>query len=345
MSRRVPRISLVTSGLGPGLGGIGVVSAGLADALRRDARIRIWPHHANWPRLVRPIALWLRALVGSFPLPDLILFTHVDLARTMLMLPFLRHVPYAVVIHGVEVWRPLDRRRRAALENAAAILANSEFTVTKAREMNAWLPRVTVIWLGAAERAVTVRHSSPPTVLILGRMMSTERYKGHDALIEAWPSVVAAVPAARLVIAGDGDDRVRLQARADQCAGVTFTGFLSDEARDQLLCSASVLVSISTGEGFGLVAVEAAAAGLPIVGIKSTVTEELFPDGCGHVLLDSVAAGPLAEALTRLLTDADLAHSIGEAGRNRMRSTFTLAHFNERVRRAVQPLLATASTS
>ena len=284
----------------------------------------------------------LRAFAGSFRPPDFILFTHLDLARAMIVVPFLRNVPYATLIYGVEVWRPLDRWRRVSLERAAMILAISDYTVRKAREANPWLPEAKVVWLGAAERQVPVQRQTTPIVLILGRMASTERYKGHDALIEAWPRVLATVPDARLVIAGEGDDRARLEARASRNPSITFTGFLSDEDRERLLLSSAVLVSISTGEGFGLAALEAAAAGLPVVGLKGTVTEELFPNGSGHVLLDSSEPQPLADALIRLLTDAKYARAIGDAGVRRMREVFTIGHFNRRIRAAIDAFFPTA---
>jgi len=336
--RRLPRMALVTSGFGPGLGGVGVVSAGIADALAQDVNLTVWRHRPDWPRWSRALAFMLRALAGSFRPPDFIVFTHVDLARATMVLPFLRDVPYAVLIYGVEVWRPLDRWRRASLERAAAILSISDFTVQKARDANPWLPDARVVWLGAEERNVHAREPTTLTVLMLGRMSSTERYKGHDAVIDAWPRVLAVVPDARLIIAGDGDDRVRLEARATGIPSITFTGFLSDEGRERLLVSSAVLVSISTGEGFGLAALEAAAAGVPVVGLKGTVAEELFPDGCGHVLLDSTEPQPLADALVGLLTDPGLARAIGEAGRRRMRNVFTIGHFNQRIRAAIAPL-------
>jgi glycosyltransferase involved in cell wall biosynthesis len=105
-----------------------------------------------------------------------------------------------------------------------------------------------------------------------------------------------------------------------------------------------VLVSISTGEGFGLAGLEAAASGLPVVGLKGTVTEELFPDGSGHVLLDSSEPQQLAGALIRLLTDADHARAIGDAGRRRMREVFTIDQFNQRIRGAITPLIHTTAT-
>ena len=172
-------------------------------------------------------------------------------------------------------------------------------------------------------------------------MASAERYKGHDALIEAWPRVLTAVPDAELVIAGDGDDRARLEARAAGCASIRFTGFLSDNQRERLLRTSAVLVSISTGEGFGLAAVEAAGSGLPVIALRGTVTEELFPHDCGHVLLDSADAQPLAGALIELLTDTARARDIGAAGMRRVRDVFTIGRFHERLRSALTPLSST----
>jgi phosphatidylinositol alpha-1,6-mannosyltransferase len=332
-------VVLVTSGFGPHLGGVGVVSAAIAAALAGDANVAVWRHRPEWARWTRQLALVLRASAASLHTPDFIVFTHVDLARAMLVMPFLRNVPYAVLIYGVEVWNPLDRWRRAVLERAAAVLAVSNHTVQKAREANPWLPDAKVIWLGTVERSGPLRRRTEPIVLILGRMASTERYKGHDALIDSWPLVLSAVPAARMVIVGTGDDRHRLEARVAGIASITFTGFLPDEARDSLLLSCSILVSISTGEGFGLAGIEAAAAGVPVVGLKGTVTEELFPDGCGHILLDSVDPTALADVLTRLLTDPDLSHDIGEAGRRRVKAVFTIGHFNRRIQEALRPFL------
>jgi phosphatidylinositol alpha-1,6-mannosyltransferase len=268
---------------------------------------------------------------------------HVDLARLMAVQPFLRKVPYGVVIHGVEVWQALDSRRRAALEHAAAIFANSHHTVQKARDANSWLPEVRVVWLGALEQGVPAPRQKSPVVLILGRMARAERYKGHDVLIDAWPQVLSAVPDAQLLVAGKGDDRSRLEARAAGCASIRFIGFVPDGERARLLRSSTVLVSISTDEGFGLVAVEAAASGLPVIALRGTVTEELFPGGCGHVLLDSAEPKALAEALIGLLTDDERARAIGAAGMRRARDVFTIDHFHHRLRTAMAPLSSTRS--
>jgi phosphatidylinositol alpha-1,6-mannosyltransferase len=334
------RMVLVTSGFGPRFGGIGVVAAAIREALAPEMEVTIWRHRPNWPVGIRSLALVLRAMAGLGRRPDFIVFTHIDLARLMLVIPLLRRIPFVIVLYGVEVWRPLDASRRHCLERAAAVVAISEYTVRKAREMNPWLRDPHIVWLGVADRGIRVSQEIKPTVLILGRMASSERYKGHDEIIEAWPRVVAEVPEAELLIVGEGDDRARLEARASGAASIRFTGYVSDEARQQLLRSSAVLVSISSGEGFGLAAVEAASSGVPVVALRGTVTDELFPGGCGHVLLDSTRPEPLARALIALLNDPNRARAIGAAGAERVREAFTLDHFYRRVRAAITPDLA-----
>jgi glycosyltransferase involved in cell wall biosynthesis len=157
--------------------------------------------------------------------------------------------------------------------------------------------------------------------------------------------VVGAVPDAQLLVVGDGDDRARLEARAAGAPSITFTGFLPDASREALFDSATVLVSMSTGEGFGLAAVEAASSGIPVVALRGTVTEELFPGGCGHVLLDSAEPHALADALIGLLSDADRARAIGAAGMQRVRDVFPVDHFNQRLRAALAPLTSARQAS
>lgn len=331
-------MALVTSGLGPSYGGVGVVAHAIAAALESEFDVTVWRHHPNWPSPMRQVGFVVTALGGYLRKPDGILFTHLDLARVATLLPSKARIPYGVFIYGVEVWGQLDRRRRVALENATSIFSISEFTVRKARAANPWLPEPRILWLGAASVATAPVAAKRPIVVMLGRMVRAEGYKGHDALIAAWPRVLASVPAAELVIVGDGDDRRRLEAKASPWQSVRFTGFLPDVDLQELLQSCAVLVSISTAEGFGLAAVEAAGYGVPVIALRGTVTEELFPGGCGHVLLDSTEESPLADALIGLLTDTERAGGIGRDGLRRVRESFTMDQFHGRLRAAVQPL-------
>jgi phosphatidylinositol alpha-1,6-mannosyltransferase len=283
----------------------------------------------------------VRALAGSVSaLPGFVIYEHVDLAVLHDVVPSLRNTPYAVFLHGTEVWRPIEGRRRDALVRAGLLLANSEFTEREGRRVNPWLPPVKVTHLGVASPSGGLEFAAArePQALVLGRMSGAERYKGHDQILDAWPAIRRAVPSASLVIAGDGDDAGRLRARADGLEGVCFVGHVDDTEREKLFRESRVLLFPSRGEGFGLVGLEAAVRGAAVVGLKGTVIEELFPDG-GPVLAEAQDAGAIAAAAIPLLADAEVARSAAEAARRRVQERFLEEHAIERMRGALREWL------
>jgi phosphatidylinositol alpha-1,6-mannosyltransferase len=279
---------------------------------------------------------------GSLNPPDLVIYDHVHLAVLHGSIPTLRRIPYVVFLHGVEVWEPLVGRRREALLGANLLIANSATTVTATRAVNPWLPNVEVVWLGVSVTPQPIEAGlSSPVGLIVGRMSSPERYKGHDAVMDAWPLIREAVPGAKLVIVGTGDDAPRLRRRVkeEHLQAIEFRGRLSDAERDLAYRSARLLFYPSDQEGFGLAGVEALAFGVPLLALKGTVAEELFPNGEGVVVARDLGRDSIAEAAIPVLTDARLASSLGHAGRARVQSTFLEEHFALRFRRALAQLI------
>ena len=184
-----------------------------------------------------------------------------------------------------------------------------------------------------------LRPIDPLDVLIVGRMAAQERYKGHDELIAIWRDVLAAVPHARLVIAGDGDDRARLETLArEQGLGdrVVFTGFISRDALDALYRQAALFAMPSRGEGFGLVYLEAMAHGLACVGSTHDAAGEIVIDGETGVLVGD-DPGALARAIVDLLRDPETRRRFGAAGRRQVEARFTFDHFRGRLAAAVTP--------
>jgi phosphatidylinositol alpha-1,6-mannosyltransferase len=169
-------------------------------------------------------------------------------------------------------------------------------------------------------------------------MASGERYKGHDQLLEAWPAIQAAVPGAKLLVAGGGDDLSRLRASAAALDGVHFLGYVPDAELARLYRKCRLLLFPSRREGFGLAAMEAAARGAAVVGLAGTVLEELFPNG-GVVLAQSQDPGVLAEAAIGVLGYPERAQPIADAGRTRVEANFLEEHFVARVREALQEWL------
>jgi glycosyltransferase involved in cell wall biosynthesis len=104
-----------------------------------------------------------------------------------------------------------------------------------------------------------------PLVFYVGRLVYE---KGLHILLDAWPQVLAAFPHARLIIAGTGAYLDTLKSRAwalGIAASVMFTGFIADDERDKLYHVADVATFPSLYEPFGIVALEAMAAGCPVV--------------------------------------------------------------------------------
>jgi phosphatidyl-myo-inositol dimannoside synthase len=336
------RVALVTSGLGTAYGGIGVVAQSIKFALDPYCKVLVWQHPPFWPRPARIARVATRLFLGSQNPPDLVIYDHVHLATLHACIPKLRRLPYAVFLHGIEVWQSLANRRREALLGASVLIANSATTVASTRAANPWLPNTEVAWLGVPRASEPIDAGKlPPVALIVGRMSSPERYKGHDAVMNAWPLIRSAVPSARLVIVGTGDDEPRLRRRVEQerLEAIEFRGRLSDADRDRAYRAARLLFYPSDQEGFGLAGVEAAAFGVPVLGLAGTVTGEVFPGGEGAVLAKNLERESIAEAAIPVLTNPQLASALGHAGHKRVESTFLEEHFAERFRRALGRLI------
>jgi len=126
-------------------------------------------------------------------------------------------------------------------------------------------------------------------------------------LIEALPHVLRREPAARLVIAGRGALRKRLEALAADhgvASKVRFAGLVSDVPR--LLSAFDVFAFPSRWEGFGIALIEAMAAGLPVVASRTGGITEIVEDGVSGLLVAPGDPGELAAALARLLRGATL---------------------------------------
>ena len=335
------KIALVTSGVGTAQGGIGVVAQLIVSALQKDTDVSVWEHPASLPRMLRIGLTGWRALLGSLKRPDLVVYDHVHLAVLHATIPSLRAIPYTVFLHGAEVWEPLVGRRREALLGASLLLTNSATTETAARIMNPWLPKLEVVWLGVHGQPGPIDLTAvPPVGLIVGRMAASERLKGHDAVMDAWPEIRTAVPDAKLLIVGTGDDERRLRRRVknEHLLGIEFCGRLDDAERDRMYRSSRLLFYPSRQEGFGLAAVEAASFGVPVLALAGTVVEELFPDD-GILLAKNWGRHSIAQTAIPVLADSQLAKAVGGAAWTRVQNNFLEEHFTERFRRALAKLL------
>jgi phosphatidylinositol alpha-1,6-mannosyltransferase len=271
---------------------------------------------------------------------DWVFYTHMNLAAVQRFVPSGWARPYAVFLHDVEAWTPLAPPMRRVLSGAFLRLANSRYTAGRVLTANPDVGPVIVCPLAASpplEPAVDDAgfDMGPRTVVIVGRMVSADRYKGHDQLIDAWPDVVAQIPDARLMCIGEGDDvgRLRGKARSTNAGGsVMFPGFVTERERSAIYRQAAVLAMPSRREGFGLVYAEAMAAGVACLGSRQDAASEVIVDGETGFLVDQGDRASLVRCLVQLLRDEPLRRRLGEAGRQRYRQLFTPEAFRMRLR-------------
>ena len=304
--------------------------------------------HASVSVLERARFTWnlLRAEVSGES--DWWIFNHVGIARAQRFVPQRVRRPYAVFLNGIEAWAPnLSSDRLAALMNARARISISRHTADRVRKTH---PRVGVIHpcpLGLLDQEIVVgkpdealiQSIREKSVMILGRMSSTERYKGHDELLECWPSVVRNVPEAQLVVVGRGDDTSRLRAKAAELGlgnGILFAGFVTEATLAQLWKRVAVFAMPSGGEGFGLVYLEAMRASVPCIGSTADAAGEIVVDGETGYLVDRSVIPAIGAAMTRLLNAGELRRTMGNAGRRRYVAEFTYDRYLSRLKPILQ---------
>jgi glycosyltransferase involved in cell wall biosynthesis len=161
-----------------------------------------------------------------------------------------------------EFGRFVECRAMPRLYRNAVFVAVSPSTAHQLRRIGVEESRVHTIIMGSQETAALRGEAAEPTFLALGRLVPHKRI---DLLLEMWERVRPHV-GGTLILAGEGPERERLEARAGE--GVVFTGFVSTERKRDLLDRAWLLLHSALHEGWGTVIMEAAAASTPTIGFN-----------------------------------------------------------------------------
>ncbi len=180
------------------------------------------------------------------------------------------------------------------------------------------------------------RQGGDLTVVFVGRM---ENRKGTLDLLKATPEVVHEIPEVRFVLIGADrphcpGGRTHEQYIADELPGevqqrITLAGRLPDDELNRWLKRADLFVAPSLYESFGLVFLEAMRWGTPVIGTTAGGIPEIVEDGESGVLVPPSRPGRLAEAIIKLLRNEECRRRLGEAGRRRVESLFTVDRMAE----------------
>lgn len=220
-----------------------------------------------------------------------------------------------VQVHGIEAWDPRGRTARAGLEASAMVTSVSRHT---RQRLLAWsdlppervrvLPNTFTASFAPCPRnpalAERLGLAGKRVILTVGRLAASERYKGHDRIIEALPFVLGHVPDAAYLIVGTGDDRPRLETLAAALGlaeAVRFAGEVPEAELPDHFAIADLFAMPSTGEGFGIVFLEAAAMGLPVIGGNGDGSRDALADGMIGRLVDPDDGAELSGAIVAAL--------------------------------------------
>ncbi len=235
-----------------------------------------------------------------------------------------------VTIHDLDFLDHPERSRReirrdyptlaaAHARRAARIVVSSRATAADVASRFSIDPaRIVLCPAGAPEWAAAIPADTPKRhVLFIGTL---EARKNLDGLLDAWARVVAEMPAApSLVIAGRATpDAAGAVARMDEPplrGRVRHVGYVSEPERQELYRDAAVLVLPSFHEGFGLTALEAMAAGVPVVASRRGSLPELIGDA--GLLVDPGDSMEMSRALISAISDPAIRARLSAAGRAR----------------------------
>ncbi len=237
------------------------------------------------------------------------LFAHVGLTSPLGLLPRRADHRVSLILHGIEAWVPLGKRRGLGLKRVDSLIFTTEYSKALFMSFNGEVLRrdaETVVIPLSAEGALEsslpapVRTATRLRVLCVTRLMRDEPLKGVSTLLEAAAHLDPR--SWEIVILGDGDGRAAYEAEAVRL-GVTdrvrFLGWVADEVRTQMLEDSDVFCLPSAQEGFGIAFLEAMVAGRPCVGAAAGAVPEVIQREVGELFPfgDAVA---LASVLQRV---------------------------------------------
>jgi glycosyltransferase involved in cell wall biosynthesis len=214
-----------------------------------------------------------------------------------------------LITHGIDAWKPIASPvALRVLQRCRAVVAVSQLTIDRFFDWSHFAGRKFVLPNAIRASQYGLRPKSEKlldrwslrgkrVLLTVGRVVSEERYKGFDEIIEVMPELPDDVV---YLVAGGGNDLPRLQRKAPP-GRVVFTGFFEESEKADLYNLADVYVMPSRGEGFGFVFLEALASGVPAIGSRFDGGREALLGGELGLLVDPSSPAEIRSAIIELL--------------------------------------------
>jgi phosphatidylinositol alpha-1,6-mannosyltransferase len=297
--------------------------------------------YSQLPKVAGPL---LTALASSvFHRPDIIHCGDLYPAGLIgVILKRLLGLPFVAYCHGEDITLTDKRRFQPRLRDliyrdADAVVANGDFAIENLLRIGIQRDKIHKITPGldtsvfypfAVDSGLRQHYNIETDELVVMTVARLVPRKGHARVMRALAALGSTVPPFKYVVVGRGSIEAELRDLANQLGlgdKVVFAGFVADDKLNQHYNLADVVAMPNTEEegdieGFGMVFLEANAAGKPVIGGRSGGTAEAVADGESGFLVDSDEE--LRDVLERLLTDSNLRQHMGSTGLQRARAEF-----------------------
>lgn len=257
-------------------------------------------------------------------------------------------IPYNIIVYLEEIL-PIERRKiiQKSFKRASKIITICHFAKEKLVEIGIPKDKIMVIHPGVDPEKFNPRLDSSKireeynledkkVILTISRL---GKYKGHSNVIRALPRVLETVPNSVYLVVGSGQEEGRLKGLVDKLElgdKVIFTGEVKEEELPLYYVACDVFIMPSAIEGFGIVYLEANACGKPVIGGRAGGISDAIIDGETGLLVDPFDINQIAEALVKLLTNPELAQSLGKKGRERIERELNWREITQRIRKIIR---------
>jgi asparagine synthase (glutamine-hydrolysing) len=251
---------------------------------------------------------------------DIIICAHINLLPVARICQAISGAKLGLVIHGIDAWHaPKGLFYNRLNQHIDFFISVSEITRKRFCQWSGVETKKGFILANSIEKekfgpgpknhVLVTKYNldNKKVMMTMGRIDSRERYKGFDELIELLPKLIELIPELNYLIVGDGDDLQRLKNKArtlNVSNHIIFTGYIEESLKADYFRLADVFVMPSSGEGFGIVFIEAMACGVPCIGSKLDGGREALLNGVLGRLVDPHDNIELLNTIVEVLYDS-----------------------------------------
>jgi phosphatidylinositol alpha-1,6-mannosyltransferase len=258
---------------------------------------------------------------------DTVFVGHINLAPVAVLLKLLNpKIKLILIGHGIEIWQKQKLFKKLLLKWSDKILAVSNFTKKQIVNNNGIAADKIIIFPNTLDPYFKLpqNYSKPDyllkrynidrktkIILTITRITKYEGYKGYDQILNALPSVIKEVPDIKYILGGKYDviEEKRLKEKVKSLGlekHFILTGFIKEEELTDHYLLADVFILPSKGEGFGIVFIEAAACGVPVIAGNQDGSVDALINGKLGKLINPDDIEEITKSIVALLSESKL---------------------------------------